>query len=105
MEELCDLAIEWFDGQADERRPHAPTPARASSLELGQPALGPLEALNSSRQRRSVSGFDHESVAVLLICRRPTDGLEIVGRRERFAAEGVAMAEQVSATRCGWPMR
>ncbi len=46
VEELCDLAIEWFGGQGDERRSLTLRRLRARArMELGQPAVVTLEAL------------------------------------------------------------
>ena len=63
-----DLAIEWFDGQGDERRSLTLRRLRERArMELGQPALVTLEALKVLDAEARRLGFDHESVAVLLI--------------------------------------
>jgi tetratricopeptide (TPR) repeat protein len=99
VEELCDLAIEWFDGQGDERRSLTLRRLRERArMELGQPALGTLEALKVLDAEAKRLGFDHESVAVLLMMSQTYGRLGDRRTSERFAAEGVAMAEQVGDT-------
>ena len=99
VEELCDLAIEWFDGQGDERRSLTLRRLRERArMELGQPALVTLEALKVLEAEAKRLGFDHENVAVLLMMSQTYGRLGDRRTSERFAAEGVAMAEQVGDT-------
>lgn len=99
VEELCDLAIEWFDGQGDERRSLTLRRLRERArMELGQPALVTLEALKVLEAEAKRLGFDHESVAVLLMMSQTYGRLGDRRTSERIAAEGVAMAEQVGDT-------
>jgi tetratricopeptide (TPR) repeat protein len=99
VEELCDLAIEWFDGQGDERRSLTLRRLRERArMELGQPALVTLEALKVLEAEGKRLGFDHENVAVLLMMSQTYGRLGDRRTSERFAAEGVAMAEQVGDT-------
>jgi diguanylate cyclase (GGDEF)-like protein len=99
VEELCDLAIEWFDGQGDERRSLTLRRLRERArMELGQPALVTLEALKVLEAEAKRLGFEHESVAVLLMMSQTYGRLGDRRTSERFAAEGVAMAEQVGDT-------
>ncbi len=96
VEELCDLAIEWFDGQGDERRSLTLRRLRARArMELGQPAVVTLESLERLEAEAKRLGFDHESVAVLLMMSQTYGRLGDRRTAERIAAEGVAMAEQV----------
>ncbi|HEV8447009.1 MAG TPA: AAA family ATPase [Gemmatimonadaceae bacterium] len=99
VEELCDLAIEWFDGQGDERRSLTLRRLRERArMELGQPALVTLEALKVLEAEAKRLRFDHEHVAVLLMMSQTYGRLGDRRTSERFAAEGVAMAEQVGDT-------
>ena len=99
VEELCDLAIEWFDGQGDERRSLTLRRLRERArLELGQPAKVTLEALASLDAEAKRLGFDHESVAILLMMSQMYGRLGDRRTSERIAAEGVAMAEQAGDT-------
>ena len=99
VEELCDLAIEWFDGQGDERRSLTLRRLRERArLELGQPAKVTLEALASLDAEARRLGFDHESVAILLMMSQMYGRLGDRRTSERIAAEGVTMAEQVGDT-------
>ena len=66
VEELCDLAIEWFDGQADERRALTLERMRERArMELGQPARVTLDALVALDAEAKRLGFDRERVALL----------------------------------------
>jgi tetratricopeptide (TPR) repeat protein len=67
-------------------------------MELGQPALVTLEALKVLEAEAKRLGFDHENVAVLLMMSQTYGRLGDRRTSERFAAEGVAMAEQVGDT-------
>ena len=99
VEELCDLAIEWFDGQGDERRSLTLRRLRERArLELGQPAKLTLEGLKTLDAEAKRLGFDHESVAILLMMSQMYGRLGDRRTSERIAAEGVAMAEQVGDT-------
>jgi tetratricopeptide (TPR) repeat protein len=99
VEELCDLAIEWFDGQGDERRSLALRRLRERArMELGQPAKVTLETLQVLDAEAKRLGFDHESVSVLLMLSQTYGRLGDRRTSERIAAEGVAMAEKVGDT-------
>jgi len=96
VEELCDLAIEWYDGQGDERRSLSLRRLRERArMELGQPALVTLEALKVLLAEAKRLGVEKESVAVLLLMSQTYGRLGDRRTSERIAAEGVAMAEQV----------
>ncbi len=96
VEELCDLAIEWFDGQADERRALTLRRIRERArMELGQPArvtLDALVALDATAQRL---GFDRERLALLMMASQTHGRLGDEATAERIASECVAMAEQL----------
>ena len=99
VEELCDLAIEWYDGQGDERRSLTLRRLRERArMELGQPALVTLEALKVLEAEAKRLRFDQESVAVLLMMSQTSGRLGDRRTSERIAAEGVAMAEQIGDT-------
>lgn len=94
VEELCDLAIEWFDGQADERRALTLRRMRERArMELGQPARKTLEAMITLDAEANRLGFDSERVAILLAISQTHGRLGDQRRAERIAAEGVEMAE------------
>ena len=94
VEELCDLAIEWFDGQADERRALALRRMRERArMELGQPARVTLEALTALDAEAQRLGFDRERVSILLLMSQIQGRLGDKRTAERMAADGVEMAE------------
>jgi tetratricopeptide (TPR) repeat protein/GGDEF domain-containing protein len=94
VEELCDLAIEWFDGQRDERRALALRRLRERArMELGQPARVTLEALTALDAEAERLGFDRERVSVLLLMSQIHGRLGDKRTAERMAADGVEMAE------------
>lgn len=94
VEELCDLAIEWYQGQSDYRRTltlrHMRERAR---LELGQPAKVTLDALLELEADAERLGFDRERLAVLMTVSQTHGRLGDQKTAERIAAECVAMAE------------
>ena len=62
VEELCDLAIEWFDGQSDERRALTLRRMRERArMELGQPARKTLEAMLVLDAEAKRLGFDQRT--------------------------------------------
>ena len=95
VEELCDLAIEWFDGQGDERRALTLERMRERArMELGQPARVTLDALMALDAEAKRLGFDHERVALLIDgiadaqpAWRSADGGAPRGRRRRDGRE------------------
>lgn len=96
VEELCDLAIEWFDGQGDERRALALRRLRERArMELGQPARVTLDALTALDAEAKRLGFDRERVSVLLLMSQIQARLGDKRTSERLAAEGVEMAENL----------
>jgi len=96
VEELCDLAIEWFDGQGEERRALTLRRMRERArIELGQPARKTLEALTALDAEASRLGVDRERVAILLATSQTYQRLGEWRTAERIASEGVAMAESI----------
>ena len=96
VEELCDLAIEWFEGQSDERRALSLRRMRERArMEQGQPARVTLDALIALDADAKRLGFDRERVAILRWRRKRTAGWARCGLAERLAAEGVEMAERI----------
>ena len=96
VEELCDLAIEWFDGQADERRALSIRRMRERArMEQGQPARRTLDALVALDADAKRLGFDRERVAILTMASQTHSRLGEARLAERLAAEGVEMAERI----------
>ncbi|HET9929439.1 MAG TPA: tetratricopeptide repeat protein [Polyangiaceae bacterium] len=94
VEELCDLAIEWFEGQGDERRALTLRRMRERArMELGQPARVTLEALTVLDAEAQRLGFDRERVSILLLLSQIQGRLGDKRTAERMAADGVEMAE------------
>jgi tetratricopeptide (TPR) repeat protein/GGDEF domain-containing protein len=94
VEELCDLAIEWFEGQGDERRALSLSRMRERArMELGQPARVTLEALTALDADAERLGFDRERVSILLLMSQVQGRLGDKRTSERMAAAGVEMAE------------
>ncbi|HEY7396116.1 MAG TPA: AAA family ATPase [Gemmatimonadaceae bacterium] len=96
VEELCDLAIEWFDGQADEKRALTLRRMRERArIELGQPARKTLEALTALGAEAKRLGVDRETIAVLLATSQTYGRLGDSATAIRIANEGVEMAERL----------
>ena len=105
VEELCDLAIEWFDGQSDERRALTLRRMRERArMELDQPARKTLEAMLVLDAEAQRLGFDSERVAILLATRRRTAGLAISERRSASRAKASPWRRRSAIPRCS-PMR
>jgi len=99
VEELCDLAIEWFAGQADDKRALTLRRMRERArMELGQPARVTLDALTQLDEEAVRLGFDRERVAILLLISLTHGRLGDKPTSERIAAEGVKMAEGIGDT-------
>jgi len=99
VEELCDLAIEWFDGQGDDKRALTLRRMRERArMELGQPARVTLDALTHLDDMAVCLGFDRERVAILLLISLTHARLGDKPTSERIAAEGVKMAESIGDT-------
>ena len=96
VEELCDLTIEWFDGQEDSRRALTLRRMRERArIELGQPARVSLEALGALDTLAKTIGFDRERVAILMMISQAHGRLGDHATASRIAAECVEMAEHL----------
>jgi tetratricopeptide (TPR) repeat protein len=96
VEELCDLAIEWFAGQGDDKRALTLRRMRERArMELGQPARVTLDSLTLLDEEAVRLRFDRERVAILLLISLTHGRLGDKPTSERIAAEGVKMAEGI----------
>jgi len=94
VEELCDLAIEWFAGQADERRALTLKRMRERArMELGQPARVTLDSLVALEAEAERLGFDRERVALLMMASQTHSRLGDQRTAERLATQCVETAE------------
>jgi tetratricopeptide (TPR) repeat protein len=94
VEELCDLAIEWFEGQGDERRALTLKRMRERArMELGQPARVTLDALVALDAEAERLGFDRERAALLMMASQTHGRLGDQRTAERLAAQCVETAE------------
>jgi tetratricopeptide (TPR) repeat protein len=99
VEELCDLAIEWFEGQSDERRALTIRRMRERArMELGQPARVTLDALVTLDSEAKRLGFDRERIALLMMSSQTHGRLGDQRTAVRIANECVSMAEQLGDT-------
>ncbi|MFI5230448.1 MAG: ATP-binding protein, partial [Gemmatimonadales bacterium] len=97
VEELCDLAIEWFEGQADAHRALTLRRMRERArMELGQPARVSLDTLLALDAEAERLGFDRERVAVLMMASQTHERLGDQSTAERLAAECVSMAQELN---------
>jgi tetratricopeptide (TPR) repeat protein/GGDEF domain-containing protein len=97
VEELCDLAIEWFEGQGDENRALTLRRMRERArMELGQPTRVSLEALAALDVEAMRLGNTRERVAILLATSRTHERLGDWPSAVRIAGESVEMAEQLN---------
>jgi diguanylate cyclase (GGDEF)-like protein len=95
-EELCDLAIEWYEGQGDKTRALTLRRMRERARkELGQPARVLLDALLSLDDEAKQLGFESERVPILMMLSQSYGRLGDSRAAERIASECVRMAEQV----------
>jgi diguanylate cyclase (GGDEF)-like protein len=97
VEELCELAIEWFAGQGDGQRALTLRRMRERARkELGQPALVTLDALRELDKEASRLGSDRERVEILTMLSQMYSRLGEPKEAERLAVECVEMAERVA---------
>ena len=95
-EELCDLAIEWYVGQGDQKRALALRRMRLRLRGLlGQPARQMLEACMALDEEAKALGDDAERVPLLTIISQTYQRLGERGAAERIAWECVRLAEKV----------
>jgi tetratricopeptide (TPR) repeat protein/GGDEF domain-containing protein len=96
VEELCDLAIEWYTAQADELRALTLRRMRERArIELGQPARVTLEALAALEAEARRLGSDRERIAILIATSQTHGRLGDHRTAQRIAQEGVEMAEKI----------
>jgi tetratricopeptide (TPR) repeat protein len=93
VEELCDLAIEWFEGQQD---PHRALTLRRmrerARAELGQPARVTLESLVRLEADARAIGFDRERLALLMMISQTHARLGDHDTASRIATECIQTA-------------
>ena len=95
-EELCDLAIEWFNGQGDQRRSLSLRRMRERLRGLlGQPAKQTLEACLALDEEARELGFDSERVSLLAMISQAYGRLGDRRAAERIAWDCVRMAEKL----------
>jgi diguanylate cyclase (GGDEF)-like protein len=97
VEELCDLAIEWFSGQTDKRRSLAMRRLREKArMEQGQPPRVSLTALTALGEEARELGYDQERVSILTLLSQTYGRLGDTRMAEQSAAEAVEMAQPLS---------
>lgn len=100
VEELCDLAIEWFAGQEEYERTVSLRLLRERARDqLGQPARRTLEALVQLHGEAAELGLRVERVSILIALSQAWARLGEPGDAERIAADSVRMAEQLGDAR------
>lgn len=93
-EELCDLAIEWFDANRDKRRALTLRRLRERARkELGQPARLTLDSLLSLDGEAKALSLQGERVEILTMLSQTYGRLGDLTGAERTAAEAVGIAE------------
>ena len=93
-EELCDLAIEWFEGKSDKHRALMLHRMRERARkELGRPARLTLEALLSLEEQARTLGFANERTEILMMLSQTHGRLGDPREAERIAVECVESAE------------
>ncbi len=96
VEELCDLTIEWFEGQNDARRALTLRRMRERArMELGQPARGTLKARAALDERARDVDSPRARVAVLMRVSQTHGRLGDHATAAQIAADCVAMAERL----------
>ena len=96
VEELCDLAVEWYEAQRDIRRALAVRRLRERArINLGLPARAALEALDQLGNQARELGFDDETVAINVLASLTHSRLGDARKAERLANEAVEVAEQL----------
>jgi diguanylate cyclase (GGDEF)-like protein len=95
-EELCDLAIEWYEGQGDAHRALTLRSMRERARrELGQPARVSLDALLVLHEEAKRLGLEKERVEILLMVSQTHGRLGDPRQSESLAGECVRMAEMI----------
>lgn len=100
VEELCDLAIEWFAGQEEHERTVALRLLRERARDqLGQPVRRTLEALAQLDEEAARLGLRSERISILIALSLAWARLGDHGAAEKIATDAVAMAEQLGDAR------
>lgn len=95
-QELCDLAIEWFEGQGDKARALTLRRMRERARkETGQPARVTHEALLALEGEANELGLEGERIAIRVMLAQTHSRLGDRAAAERVAAEAVDMAESL----------
>lgn len=93
VEELCDLSIEWFEGQGDTHRVLTLRRIReAARMEQGQPARVTLDALAKLDEEALRIGDERERIAVLMMMSQTYGRLGDQQPAARMARESVEAA-------------
>lgn len=96
VEELCDLAIEWFGGQGDELRALTLRRMRErAKVELGQPARVSLDTLAALEAEARRLASERERSAILLLMSQAYGRIGEQRTAQRIANEVVVMAEKM----------
>ena len=96
VEELCDLAIEWFDGQGDAHRGLTLRRLRETArMAQGQPAKVTLEALAKLDSEALRLGNERERVALLMMSSQAYGRLGDQRRAASMAHDSVSSAERL----------
>jgi len=97
VEELCDLAIDWFDGRENKARALSLRAMRQRArIQLGEPAPVALDALLALDAQAKELGFDRERVAILTTASLVYERLGDLRTAEGIARHCVEMAERIS---------
>ena len=96
VEELCDLTIEWFDGQSDAHRALTLRRIRERArMEQGQPARVTLEALAKLDAEALRLGDERERIALLMLASQTYGRLGDQRTAARMARESVDAAKKI----------
>jgi len=96
VEELCDLTVEWFEGQGDRTRALSLKWMRERArMGMGQPARATLDSLKRLEAEAQAIGAKREHVSILLMMSLAHGRLGDSRAAERIASEGLAMAESL----------
>jgi GGDEF domain-containing protein/tetratricopeptide (TPR) repeat protein len=96
VEELCDLAIEWFDGQGDAHRVLSLRRMRElARMAQGQPARVTLESLEGLDAEALRLGDERERIALLMIASQTYGRLGDQRRAAAMAHDSVVAAEKL----------
>jgi tetratricopeptide (TPR) repeat protein len=96
VEELCDLTIEWFDGQGDMKRALSLRRIRERArMEQGQPVRVTLEALSKLDAQAIALGDERERVALLMMASQAYGRLGDQRRAATMAQDSVTAAEKL----------